>query len=815
MSNEENFKTTQGFKSYVSKPEITALTPEFLVKGSKNVLIDYANRIISRNGYTLFGESAQDNLNPNLVVNGDFADGDSSWVIGANWTIADGVATHTSGDEATLTQAIDALVDSVSYIVKFTLTGTAGTLKVILGDTDSEESSTTFSLPGDAGEININLVASIAEGGAIIFVPSSDFDGTIDNVSVTLLNNPLARGGIKGSYEWDTSTAKQFPLRAFGKYLQFYWNDTWNNLVTDLKTPFLEFAKIWDNTEKIDVLLWVLGDTNTYKWSGGVAKVASATSTTVTKQGVLSNKTTISFVSGDGLTIAPTILDSDGGFLVAGFASGDTVYVSGSASNNRNFTIGSVTAGVVTLIMTDVLTDEPVGATVTLHTGEPTWASARFLTVGTRYILLNGTVFQYTGGETTDTLTGLVNFTGVFDDAVWQAAITLPNGDDNISGSFKQDLIGVQLNQLVLASTKSQEIYISSDSNYTDFVLTSPRAPGDPAKVTMDNYCTCIIPIDNQAQTTSSLMFGGGKDEFFQFSYQLAQDNSNELVRMVKLKTAAGSGIISKAAFTSIKNSIAYISREPTLDLLSRIEGEDSIPLSDLIKNDFDFYDFTDNHVKYWKRSIYITLPRHGILLIYDRMRKLWHPPQTIPIGRLAIIGDWLYGHSYVSNETYKLFVGTDDNGNVIKQVARFAYNNGGRRDRIKNMSEFWSDGYISANGILTMTVFYGFDGVLGTKMMTINGGDTDITNPVGGSPLGDEPLGATPIGGDNLDPLSNLPGTNVILLRFWQADTANVNDYTEYFTEYKMSVLGGQFALVAYGSDQYDAGTAPITHKK
>ena len=684
MDPEDNFKTTEGFKSYVSNPEITGLTPDFLVKGSKNVLIDYAKRVVSRNGYTLFGSAAS-----------------------ANTT------------------------------------------------------------------------------------------------------------GVKGSYDWDTSTAKQLPMRSHDSSLEFYWNSTWNVLVSNLRTPYVEFAKIWDNTEKIDVLLWVLGDTNTYKWSGGVTKVASSTATTLTKQGVLTGKTTIAFVAGTPGTVQATITDSANGFITAGFSAGDTLYVTGSSGNSRNFTIASVTAGTISLIITDVLVNEAVGPSITLHNGEPTWGASRFLTAGTRSIVYGGTSYTYTGGESTDTLTGLSGFPGVTaGDVVWQLPITLAN-PGAIPSYFKQDLIGVQLNQLVLASTKSCEVYVSSTTDYTNFTLTSPRAPGDPAKVVMDNFCTCIVPIDNAAQTTSSLMFGGGTNEFFQFSYQLSQDNTNELVRMVKLKTAAGSGLISKGAIGNIKNAVAYISREPTLDLLANIESNNDTPLSDFIKNDFDSYNFQDSHVKYWKRAIYITIPKLGILIIYDLQRKLWQPPQTIPIGRLSIIGDWLYGHSSISGETYKLFTGADDNGSPIYQVARFAYNNGGRRDRIKNMSEFWTDGYITPNATLKMTINLGFNGSVGKKTMKIDGGDMDVVDQITSSSLGSEPLGEVPLGGGNLDPLTTLPSSGLIISRFYQDDTMDVIDYVEHFVEYTMETLDGQFALVAHGTNQYDAGTAHISHKK
>lgn len=684
--NEDAFQITKEFKSYIANREITNSDPRFLVKGSKNVLLDYASRIVSRRGYVLFG------------------------------------AANTGGN------------------------------------------------------------------------------------------------GIKGSYEWDTSTAKQFPLRSYDAKLEFYWNNAWNTLKSNLRTPYLEFAKIWDNTEKIDVLLYVMGDTNTYKWSGGATRIWKTTGTTLTKQGVLTAKTTIAFVAGTPGSVAPTITDSDANFLNAGFAAGDTLYVTGSAGNSRNFTIGSVTAGVITLIMSDTLVSELAGPAVTVHNGEPTWASSRFLTTGTRSIIYNGIEYAYTGGESTDTLTGLTAFPAVtLGDPAWQTVVTLAN-PGAINANFKQDLIAVQLNQLILGSTKSQEIYGSANIDYTNFTITSPRAPADPFKVNMDNYCTCIIPTDNLEQTASALLFGGGTNEFFKLSYQMAQDNSNELVRMIKLKTASGSGIIAKGAIGTVKNANVYISREPTLESLGTIEAvsnKENVPLSDAIKDDFDSYDFTNAHIKYWKRSIYIALPAEGLLLIYDQQKGVWQPPQTIPISRLSIINDWLYGHSSISNETYRLFTGTNDNGIFIPQVARFAYNNGGKRDRIKNMDEFWSDGYISPNGLLNMTSYLGFAGSAGLKLMTISGGDSDIVTSIEASPTGSEPYGSVPYGGSPIEDFAGLVLGGNPLVRFYQVDTQNLVDYTESFVEYSMDTLDGQFAIVAHGNNQWDASTSAVTHKK
>lgn len=694
---EENFGLTQLFNGYISKPEVTALSPSYLVSGSKNVLVDYAQRVISRNGYTLYNQ--------------------------------------------------------------------------------------------------VNTGA----------------------------------GGIKGSYDWETSTAARYSLRAYDHTLQFDWNSTYNTLLSNLRTSQIEFAKVLDYSEQQDVLLFVLGEANMRRWSGGASKVRTSTGTTLTKAGVLTAVSTIAFVPGDGLTTLPTITDSGNRFLDAQFAAGDTLYITGSASNNSNFTIASVTAGTISLIISDVLVNEAAGSPVTIYnqTG-PTWKSARFFsTIVGRALTYGGTSYTYTGGETTDTLTGLTAFPAVTaGDAVWQTpdTINLPAAITTPYPTFYPDLIGVQLNMVFLASTKFQMVFGSKNTDYSNFTLSTPRAAGDPLHLPLTSGpATCIVPANTTRETLATLntlIFGSGVDAFDQIDFKMSQDNSAELARIIRYKTAAGSGLISKGAFCPIKNNTAYISREPSLDGLSESDLESSdgsrnVPISDSIKNDFDTYDFTNAHLKYFRRAIYIALPAHGIVLIYDMMRNLWQPPQTLPVSRFAVIDDDLYGHSSITNETYKLFVGTNDNGVQINQVARFAYNNGGTRQRLKNLTEYWSDGYLTANAELTMTMMFGFGGSAGTKAMTILGNDADIVALQGADPLGDERLGVAPFGGATLDAIVGLPGANVPMQRFYQIDSAAPLDYIEHYVEYSMNTLDAQMALVAHGSNQFDAGTVAIQHKK
>lgn len=694
---ESSFGIIEGFPGYISKPEITGITPAYLVPGSKNVLIDYASRIISRNGYKLYRQ---------------------------------------------------------------------------------------------------------ANTGGV---------------------------GFKSSYEWQTSTGSEFSLRGGGTTLEFDWNNTYNTLLSGLASPYMEFVKVLDYAEQQDVLLMVMGDGYFRRWSGGVSTVRSSTAITLTKQGVLTAVTTIAFVAGVTGITAPTITDSALNFLNAGFAAGDTLTITGSTGNSSIFTIASVTAGVITLIMSNILVSEAVGQTITLYnqTG-PTWKSARFFsTISGRSIRYQGVDYTYTGGEGTDTLTGLIAFPAVaVGDPVWQTMdrYAVPSAITSPFPNFFPNLIGVQLNMVFVGSTSSPMIFGSKASDYTNFTLTSPRAPGDPVQQPLtDGPCTCIIPIDNatmQLNVLNTLIFGSGRDTWDQIDFHMSQDNTEELLRIIRYKTAKGSGLISKGAICPIKNNTIYISREPALDGLSESnleapDGRRNVPISDPIKNDFDTYNFTDAHVIYYKRQILIALPTHGIVLIYDLMRNLWQPPQYMPVGRFAIIKDVLYGHSSVTNETYQLFVGTDDNGVFIPMVARFAYNNGGRRDRLKNLSLYWSDGYITANGLLNLNTYFGFNGSRGYKTKTIAGNDSKVVTSPTGVPFGNIGFGKTPFGGATGKAIAGLPGANTTLLRFWQVNPYKGNDYIEQFTEYTQNVLGAQFALVAHGSDQFDAGTAPVGHTK
>ena len=102
-----------------------------------------------------------------------------------------------------------------------------------------------------------------------------------------------AETGVRNSFTWHTSTGTELPLRCYDDEWEAYVGtvdgtavNAWTKIIDSMSTTAIpRGAKWWDNTEALDLMLFVQGDDNIYEWSGGVAIVSSTTGTTITKTG--------------------------------------------------------------------------------------------------------------------------------------------------------------------------------------------------------------------------------------------------------------------------------------------------------------------------------------------------------------------------------------------------------------------------------------------------------------------------------------------------------------------------------------------------
>jgi len=182
-----------------------------------------------RNYSTPSGE-AQLSLDPitgtDYISNGDFSGGFTDWTAGAGWSISGGGALHTPGSTATLLQAVNVpLIPTPPgvgwYYLQFTVSGrTAGSVSVTLEDStkagySANDTQVIFLTPTNGGAVDF------------YFTPTSDFDGTIDDISIyyanvglssqPAINNVVNTNIIAGNYEMSFEiTAQSDPLIAVG-----------------------------------------------------------------------------------------------------------------------------------------------------------------------------------------------------------------------------------------------------------------------------------------------------------------------------------------------------------------------------------------------------------------------------------------------------------------------------------------------------------------------------------------------------------------------------------------------------------------------
>ncbi len=440
--------------------------------------------------------------------------------------------------------------------------------------------------------------------------------------------------------------------------------------------------------------------------------------------------------------------------------------------------------------------------------GSTTWAEEGFFASGTRQVDIGGTTYTYTGGEGTTTLTGVTPDPTVAGHAAGTLVIQTVRTQTNEPASaapFTNDIIRTFRNQVIVASENDQTLYISATGDFTDYAPSSPRLPGEGFSTTLDAPpVDVIVPNDGDAEDVFYVT--AGNDFWYQIQTQLSADLTNETIVVLPLKAATGQAANNQGAVAQVKNYIAFVSKEPTFDFLGRVQEVNtpqSRALSDRIKTDFEGYDFTNCHVKFFKNNIYIALPQESKLLIYNFEKGFWEAPWDMPAGRLAVNGNDLILHSNATPTSFKLFDGYSDNDNPINAVARFAYQSFGERMKYKNQTMVAVEGYIDTNTTLTTKLLYDYDGYNGTTAFETTGDEDGIIFKVtdDGS-LGKQSLGKRSLGGG---------GQELTLNKFRKFKKNVKNNFFELAFEFSSNDEDQQWEIISFGGDFVIASDYPI----
>ncbi len=671
---------------------------------------------------------------------------------------------------------------------------------------------------------------------------------------------------ILASFDWQMHTGTIQHLRAGNSKLQFRYVATgsdyylgtpltagevlWIDLDDATGGDYFRFADFWDDTKKQALLMMVNGTDRLWQWTGGVTTFAGAYNTAIkitgnsasltSYAGTSSNTAQSFYING----LAGTSLDGSI-VLTAQPANNDTLtitvngtdititFVSVIGATAGNVLIGATLADTVTNLLgllqnpgttntTQVALSagnqtligyETYAATkVIVKQGTNTWAEDGFYTdiSTTQVVVINGTKYAVSAGYGTLALTGVASIpTGVTVGELVIENIGYQTNSQLTSNSLvKNDLIANYRNQIILADTNNRDVLFSKVNDYTNYSFSTPRAVGEGALVTLDANPVGIIAQEDGVYITA------GKDLWYKTSLTLSSDNTKEILSIDKLKTSNQQAAQSQELIAKIKNSVVFVTNEPTFDELGRdtgtntqspgvsVEGGTVINLatpqsgniSDPIKNDFDVYDFTDGQVFYYRNFIYISVPKEGKVLIYNMNKKYWEAPQLMPISRFSIIDGLLYGHSYQSPETFKLFDGFNDNGNPIEATALFSYQNYGTRSQTKDFDEYYVEGYISGNTEnLTCGINYETDGFITNIEKSISGTDPLVAQ-FGSqqASIGKSSIGKNTLGGLNENIPDSLPPKFRIIFTLTRYPFYEVQFYFSTIgVDYQWEILG------------------------
>lgn len=427
-------------------------------------------------------------------------------------------------------------------------------------------------------------------------------------------------------------------------------------------------------------------------------------------------------------------------------------------------------------------------------------------------VIINGVEYTYTGvsGETFTGVSPSPLAAGAVGDAVIQKPATVAGSSISVNGgnlgSFVFDIIATLENQVWYGSFARNTIYVSGTNNYKDCSFTTPaRLPAEGALIVLDAPLVGFSPQASQMYATA------GRDQWW-----LSQKNQQtidisgvpvvtESLYMARLKTALNQGAQSQGLIARFKNSLVFVSNEQIINALGLVANINNDPqvvnMSDPIKYDIDAYDFTGGQVLYDNYFIYVSVPVNGVVRMYNIQKQYWEAPQIIPVSRFyhtnSVIGESIYGHSSLTNESYQLFTGYNDNGNPINAVAAFPYvsQQGGAPPQKKNFNKTYTEGYIASNTTIMMTINYDFGGFSGTYTTVISGSDQSIIfNKITDGSLGQNSLGSQPIG-----TILNVPNAPPIP-KFRVINTMPRVNFFEYQIVYSTNDVDQNFTLLRFG---------------
>lgn len=452
-------------------------------------------------------------------------------------------------------------------------------------------------------------------------------------------------------------------------------------------------------------------------------------------------------------------------------------------------------------------------ATITI---QETIATRGFLTAGTRSIRIKDsggtwreTVYTAQSGSDFTVSTDLSAYT--FDANAPVVQVVRSNATTPASG-FTNDIITVSENHVYVASHSSAIVYMSKSTSYADFTFSSPRVATDGWQFVVDDFMIGFAK-NLTGEGKESVVFFAGSDWIYRVEFvDLGDTSISQIANIKPIIVSSSQGAVTQELIANVKNSIVYLNSDNELLELGVVENittPQQVPLSDPIKPDFIAADFTNGAILFHKNNLYVTAATSGTMFILafretsTGTRRFWQPPQILPVSQMSDYGGDLIGHSNAVTESYVLFDGTNDNGQPIAFKVHYAYNNFGRREKLKIFDKYFSELYLSSNALIQHKIVYEYLGAKAIKTYEYNGNDAQfLFSPTLEASLGINALGTAPLGGAIT--------ASADFLKYRRFKKVAGLDFYEMQVRYECDTIDARFQIVSHGANAMLSNNAP-----
>ena len=436
-----------------------------------------------------------------------------------------------------------------------------------------------------------------------------------------------------------------------------------------------------------------------------------------------------------------------------------------------------------------------------------------FLTSASGTVVVNGTTYTYTGSAGS-TLTGVTPSPAAepVDSGVLQSVVTTSNKPNS---GFLSDFLKIINNQVYVGSYTSRLIYISDDTDYTNYTVPSDRGAGDPEIITLDGVGMGIAVRQGQAYVG----FGSGSWAAISFTDIAVGTNLINVVNVDVKPVAIGQAPYAHEFIDTVGDNIIYLAQDQQVRFLG--SSNDSFTtvypsLSQEIATELSQEDFTGGSLRCIGEFTYVCAPNTGTVYLYQvRNRidpsgavvaeRLWHSPFIWNVTAVDDLNGEVVGYSNANPQIYDLWDtgqyyddSPSDEELPYECVLALSYRGVSRRQGLWSFDKVFTEGYMDPGTTLTVTVNYNYDGSESQLTQFVNSLQYPATFlSMDAASLGDESLGESSLGsgGEESDILS-LPKFKVIN----QFSLVNCFEFQEVYTS---NEANANWEILAVGSNE------------